>query len=280
MGARRDCCIAASRALLYPLPMPEIAIAFHDVCVSYDGERLAVDHVSCEIARGEFVALIGASGCGKTSLLKTVNRLHDASSGEVHVDGDNVAAQDGPSLRRRIGYVFQGVGLFPHLTVAENIAITPDLLGWSEAEKQARVSAALDLVELPAEFAARMPAELSGGQQQRVGLARAMAANPRYLLMDEPFAALDPLTRDRLGAACRALHDRLGLTTIMVTHDMQESILLADRIIVMAQGRVIADGAPRALRETASPDLAEMLELPQRQAARVLEVLRAPERRP
>lgn len=257
--------------------MPEPAIAFRDICVSYDGgATLAVDHVTLDIEAGQFVALIGASGCGKTSLLKTVNRLHEPSSGAVILSGADAMAQDASALRRTIGYVFQGVGLFPHFTVGENIAITPKLLGWSAADRQDRVAEVLRLVELPVEMSPRLPSELSGGQRQRVGIARAIAARPRILLMDEPFAALDPLTRDRLGRACRALHESLGLTTIMVTHDMQEAILLADRIVVMRRGRIIADGAPAGLMAHADPDVVEMLALPRRQAERVRQAIGEP----
>ncbi len=250
-------------------------ISFDKVSVSYDGgAHFAVHDLTLEIEDGQFVALVGASGCGKTSLLKTINRLHDPTSGSVRIDGE-AGASDGPeSLRRRIGYVFQGIGLFPHLTIAENIAITPKLLGWSEADRHSRVSELIDLVELPQEFAQRLPAQLSGGQQQRVGVARALAARPRILLMDEPFGALDPLTRESLGASCRKLHETLELTTMMVTHDVQEAILLANRIIVMQAGRIIADGSPQALLSSEQdPQVAELMGLPRRQAERVQALL-------
>ncbi len=250
-------------------------IAFDNVSVSYDGgAHFAVFDLSLEIAGGQFVALVGASGCGKTSMLKTINRLRDPTSGEVRIEGDAVAKVEPEILRRCIGYVFQGIGLFPHLTIAENIAITPKLLGWTDLDRRARVEELLDLVELPQDFATRLPSQLSGGQQQRVGVARALAARPRILLMDEPFGALDPLTRESLGASCRKLHETLGLTTIMVTHDVQEAILLADRIIVMQAGRIIADGSPQALLSgQQDKPVAELMGLPRRQAERVQALL-------
>jgi osmoprotectant transport system ATP-binding protein len=173
-------------------------------------------------------------------------------------------------LRRRIGYVFQEIGLFPHMTVAENIGVTPRLLGWAASRIAARVDELLDLVALPREVGARPPAALSGGQRQRVGVARALAAQPAVMLMDEPFGALDPLTRDALGADYRALHERLGLTTVMVTHDMAEAVLLADRIVVMKAGRMLADGTPAALAtRSQDPDVRALLDAPRRQAERL-----------
>ncbi|MBX9739096.1 MAG: ATP-binding cassette domain-containing protein [Beijerinckiaceae bacterium] len=252
-------------------------IEFDNLVLSYPGgARRALDHVSLSIPSGAFVALVGASGSGKTSLLKTINRLIDPTSGVVRVDGEDVSRVPAPDLRRRIGYAFQGVGLFPHMSVAENIAVTPRLLGWPGPEIDARVRELLELVDLPQDFSARAPAMLSGGQQQRVGVARALAARPSVMLMDEPFGALDPLTRDTLGDAYRALHDKLGLTTIMVTHDIQEAVLLADRIIVMEAGKPIADGGPRTLlRPDADPRVAAMMDVPRRQAARVQAMLGA-----
>ena len=250
-------------------------IAIDQLSVTYDsGASYAVRDLTLNIEQGQFVALVGASGCGKTSLLKTINRLHDPADGTVRVNNEPVLQVAPELLRRRIGYVFQGIGLFPHMTVAENIAITPKLLRWSEKDRSARVLELLALVDLPQNFATRMPAELSGGQQQRIGVARALAARPKVLLMDEPFGALDPLTRDALGTSCRMLHDKLGLTTIMVTHDVQEAVLLADRIIVMRAGGIIADGSPeRLLREQQDEHVAELMSLPQRQAARVQALL-------
>ncbi len=253
--------------------MAGTAIAFDDVSKRFGGHA-ALSGVSLTIASGEFVALVGASGSGKTTLLKTINRLVAPDSGTVTLGGVDVAAGPAPEIRRKIGYVFQEIGLFPHLTVAENIGVTPGLLGWPVERIAARVSELLDLVSLPAAVAARRPAALSGGQRQRVGVARALAAEPALLLMDEPFGALDPITREALGADVRALHDRLGLTTVMVTHDMAEAVLLADRIIVLDAGAVIADGAPVDLVRTATdPRIRALIDAPRRQAARLAERL-------
>jgi len=251
------------------------AIDFDTVSKAYAG-RAAVDGVSLAIPAGQFVAVVGASGSGKTTLLKMVNRLAEPSQGGVRIEGQDVAAQDAVLLRRRIGYVFQGIGLFPHMTVAENIAITPRLLGWAKADIGARVDELLDLVALPRTYAERFPDQLSGGERQRVGVARALAARPSILLMDEPFGALDPITREALGQATRALHDQLGLTTLMVTHDVQEAVLLADRIVVMANGRVLADDTPRALLAGhPDPDVAALMATPARQARAIAALMEA-----
>ena len=240
------------------------------------GEALAVANVSLDVAGKTFIALVGTSGSGKTTVMKMINRLIEPDTGAVMIDGEPVTACDASQLRRRIGYVFQGAGLFPHMTVAENIGITPSLLGWLPDEIAARTATLLDLVALPGSFGGRLPNELSGGQQQRVAVARALAAKPAIVLMDEPFGALDPVTRDNLGTAYRALHDTLGLTTIMVTHDMQEAILLADRIVVMKGGRIIADVTPRGLLDPQSdPDVAALMTVPLRQAERVRAIVGA-----
>ena len=240
------------------------------------GVHAALDGVSLTVGEGEFVALVGGSGSGKTTLLKTINRLNPPDAGRVMVAGEDVRGLAAHELRRRIGYVFQEVGLFPHLSVGENIAITPKLLGWDKARIAARVETLLDLVALPRDVAARAPAALSGGQRQRVGVARALAAEPKLMLMDEPFGALDPITRDALGGDYRALHERLGLTTLMVTHDMAEAVLLADRIVVLDKGRILADGAPADLLAKATdPAVRALLEAPKRQAERLRERLGA-----
>src|SRR5215467_2357358 len=247
------------------------------VAKSFDaGGTHALRDVSLAIDAASFVALVGASGSGKTTALKTINRLIEPDSGEVRFAGEPVESFDAPALRRRIGYVFQGVGLFPHMMVGENIGITPQLLGWPRPDIAARVDELLDLVELPRSYAPRRPSELSGGQRQRAGVARAMAARPQVMLMDEPFGALDPITRDTLGSAYRALHERLGMTTVMVTHDMQEAVLLADRIVVMSAGRIVADDTPGALMSGhPSAEVSALMAMPRRQAERIRTLLEA-----
>jgi osmoprotectant transport system ATP-binding protein len=246
------------------------AIAIEDVWKSYDGAHFVVRGITLDVKHGEFLALIGASGSGKTTLLKCINRLIEPTRGSVAVEGKDVATLDPVQLRRGIGYVFQGVGLFPHLPVAENIAITLRLLGWEKPAIEARVAEMLKLVRLPPDLASRLPATLSGGQSQRVGVARALAASPRIMLMDEPFGAVDPITRDALARDYRALHDELGLTTVMVTHDVLEAVLLADRIAVIEEGELAAIGPTKDL--LANPPRAsvrELMDMPRRQAERV-----------
>lgn len=232
------------------------------------GEVIAVGGVSCAIAKGSFVALVGASGSGKSTLLKMVNTLVEPSGGRVLFAGEDVTSLKPAALRRRVGYVFQGIGLFPHMRVGENIAIGPRLAG--EALPDARIAELLSLVELDSAMAARMPDELSGGQRQRVGVARALAGDPELLLMDEPFGALDPITRDALGERVRELHEELGLTTVMVTHDMAEALLLADRVLLMDGGHLVADETPRALLAGHGGDVAQSLvAVPRDQAERL-----------
>jgi osmoprotectant transport system ATP-binding protein len=238
--------------------------------VKRHGGHAALDGVSLDVEAGAFVALVGPSGSGKTSLLKTINRLVEPDEGKVVLDGEDVRALPPAALRRRIGYVFQEIGLFPHMDVAENIAIGLRLTGIPPAERRARAAELLELVALPADFAGRLPWALSGGQAQRVGVARALAPRPTLMLMDEPFGALDPVTRDELGGAYRSLHDRLGLTTIMVTHDMSEALLLADRVVVLIGGRIRADAPPAALmRGDVDPEVRALIEVPRRQAERL-----------
>ncbi len=231
---------------------------------------VAVDDVSLDVAAGEFLAIVGGSGSGKTTLLRLANRLTDADSGTIMIEGEDVRNIDPVGLRRRIGYVFQSGGLFPHMSVADNIAITPRLLGWPAERIASRIAELLALVQLDGGgHRARMPHELSGGQRQRVGVARALAAEPRIMLMDEPFGALDPLTRDTLGEDYRSLHRQLGLTTVMITHDMTEALLLADRIAVMRGGKLVALGRPAELAESRDGYVLELLRTPRRQAERI-----------
>jgi osmoprotectant transport system ATP-binding protein len=244
-------------------------ITLDHVSKTFGGAAPAVADVSLNIAAGDFVALVGGSGSGKTTTLKMINRLIAPTGGAVSIDGapaDRIAPH---LLRRRIGYVFQDVGLFPHFSVGENIGVTPRLLGWDKAAIAARVDELLDLIGLPRDFAARAPAALSGGQRQRVGLARALAARPMVMLMDEPFGALDPATRDALGSDYRRLHETLGLTTVMVTHDVAEAVLLADRIAILDQGRLLAEGTAAALLDHADPAVRDLIDTPRRQADRV-----------
>jgi osmoprotectant transport system ATP-binding protein len=247
-------------------------IALERISKSY-GTQASVRNLSLEIRASEFVAIVGGSGAGKTTTLKLINRLVEPDSGIVRIEGESILAQPAPLLRRKIGYVFQGIGLFPHLTVAENIGITPELLGWEKARIARRIAELLELVALPAAYALRSPAELSGGERQRVGVARALAAGPKIMLLDEPFGALDPLTRETLGSEYRDLHNRMGLTTVMVTHDLVEAAVLADRIVVMRAGEIVASGSPRELlhdrTETGDSQVRDLLAMPLRQAQRV-----------
>jgi osmoprotectant transport system ATP-binding protein len=248
---------------------PEPLVELNGITKRHGG-RAALDDVSLAVPARTFLALVGPSGSGKTTLLKTINRLAEPDEGSVLLAGEDVRALPPAALRRRIGYVFQGIGLFPHMDVGENIAIVPKLSGVPAAERQARALDLLDLVALPRDFASRLPAALSGGQAQRVGVARALAARPELMLMDEPFGALDPVTRDELGRAYRSLHDELGLTTIMVTHDMTEALLLADRIVVLIEGRIRADGPPASLlRGDVDEDVRALIDVPRRQAERL-----------
>ncbi len=246
-------------------------ISYANVAKRFDGGRVvAVNDVSLAVAGGEFLAIVGGSGSGKTTLLRLANRLIEADGGTITVEGESVRSADPIGLRRRIGYVFQSGALFPHMSVADNIGITPRLVGWTADDISARVDELLDLVRLERTLHRdRLPHELSGGQRQRVGVARALAARPRIVLMDEPFGALDPLTRDALGDDYRELHRKLGLTTVMITHDMTEAILLADRIAVMRAGKVLAQGTPAELATSDDPYVGELLRTPRRQAERL-----------
>jgi osmoprotectant transport system ATP-binding protein len=218
------------------------------VTKAYPGmERPAVDHVSFEVEEGEFVVLLGPSGCGKTTLLKMVNRLYEPTSGQIFVEGMEIHDIPATELRRRIGYVIQATGLFPHMSIEENIATVPKLLGWSKERWSPRVDELLKLVGLPVSYRTRYPAQLSGGEQQRVGIARALAADPRLLLMDEPFGAIDAITRARLQQELRSIQQRLRKTILFVTHDVEEALLLADRILVMRDGGVVQYAPPLEL---------------------------------
>ncbi len=233
-------------------------------------EVVAVDNVSQHIAPGEFVALVGASGSGKSTLLKMVNRLIEPTSGRIKIGGDDVTDREPHELRRSIGYIFQNIGLFPHMDIAHNIAIG-SRIGNRPTLPPGEIADLLESVDLPADMATRMPGQLSGGQQQRVGVARALSTRPGLMLMDEPFGALDPITRENLADNYRKLHDRLGLTTIMVTHDMAEALLIADRIWVMSHGRIMADASPaQLLGGGCGEDAESLVAVPRGQAERLL----------
>jgi osmoprotectant transport system ATP-binding protein len=225
------------------------------------GQRPVLQGVSLTVDAGEVVALVGRSGSGKTTLLRLVNRMLRADSGDVRVAGRSVTDWDEISLRRQTGYAIQDVGLFPHYTVRDNIALVPRLVNWDRARVAARVSELLALVGLePEVFRDRWPDELSGGQRQRVGLARALAADPPVLLMDEPFGALDPITRVELHREFRALQTKLPRAVLLVTHDLAEAFALAHRVAVLHEGRVVACETPEALTRVEDPHVRELLE--------------------
>jgi osmoprotectant transport system ATP-binding protein len=254
-------------------------IVLDNVCKEYDGPKgrvVVVSNVSLRVARGQMLVLLGGSGCGKTTTLKMINRLIEPTSGRVEVEGKDVRQTDPVQLRRGIGYVFQGIGLFPHLTIGENVAVVPRLLGWPEDRTRTRVEELLRMIHLPPEqYRDRLPRALSGGQQQRVGFARALAAGPQVILLDEPFGALDPVTRVELRTEFLDLRRRLGLTAVMVTHDMTEALLSADLIAVMNAGRLLRLGTPHELlTEPGDPYVAALMSTPRREAGQ-LEALAA-----
>jgi osmoprotectant transport system ATP-binding protein len=233
---------------------PSPAAALDGVSKTFAGGAPALDGLSLEAAAGGILVLLGTSGSGKTTALKALNRLVRVDRGHVRVLGRDVEEWDPIALRRSIGYVIQDVGLLPHLSVAENVGIVPRLLGWDEARRAARARELLTLVGLdPDRFGPARPRALSGGERQRAGLARALAADPPLLLMDEPFGALDPLTRRRLQDEFRALQRRLGKTVVLVTHDVPEALRLGDRVAVMHAGRVVQEGTPAQIRDEARP---------------------------
>mgnify|MGYP006302628519 CR=1 FL=1 len=256
--------------------MSGVMIRLAHVAKSYDeGATYAVEDVNLEIEEGELVVLLGESGCGKTTTLKMINRLIDLSDGIIEVEDVNVSEVDAVELRRSIGYVFQQVGLFPHLTVRENIGIGPTLLKWSESDRDQRVAELLDLMNLPsAEFADRDTAHLSGGQRQRIGLARALAVRPKIMLMDEPLGALDPLNRDELQDEFKRIHQDLGLTTVMVKHDITEALLMADRVAVLNRGQIIRIDQPHELVVNPEEDYVKhLMDMPKRLAKRLDEIV-------
>lgn len=251
-------------------------IALDQVCKSFDGGRhFAVRDVSLTVADGETLVLLGSSGCGKTTTLKMINRLIEPTSGRIEVAGQDIRQADPVRLRRSIGYVFQGIGLFPHLTIGRNVELGLRLAGWTSAARRRRAAEMLELVGLaPAEYASRLPDELSGGQQQRVGVARALAPDPKYLLMDEPFGALDAVTRDALQQELLTLKKTLHKTIVFVTHDIFEALTLGDRIAVLHGGHLEQVGAREdVLADPATPFVRDLFARPAKQLAAFREVL-------
>jgi osmoprotectant transport system ATP-binding protein len=241
--------------------MPVPAIEFRGVSFSRPGQTRVLDHFGLTVESGEVLALVGRSGAGKSTLLKLVNRLLLPDDGAVFVQGRDTREWEPIKLRRSVGYVLQDVGLFPHMSVADNVAVVPRLEGWSADRVAQRVHELLELVGLPPqEFAARWPDELSGGQRQRVGVARALAVDPPVLLMDEPFGALDPLTRAELHSEFRRIQSRLRKTVIIVTHDMGEAFALADRVGVLEDGRLIACDRPDVVAASREPLVRQLLD--------------------
>jgi len=219
------------------------------------GAAPSVDNLTLEVAEGSTVALIGPSGCGKTTTMRMINRLIEPTEGRIFVNDEDVTRADPVQLRRQIGYVIQNVGLFPHMTIAENIAAVPNLLGWDQARIRTRTAELLDLVGLdPTEMLNRYPRQLSGGQRQRIGVARALAADPAVLLMDEPFGAIDPIARARLQDEFRQILSRVRKTVVLVTHDLDEAIRLGDRIAIMRDGRIVQYDTPDAILSKPADD--------------------------
>ncbi|MBP2078328.1 betaine/proline/choline family ABC transporter ATP-binding protein [Oceanobacillus polygoni] len=235
-------------------------LEFHDVTKRYGNGKPAVNNLNLTIEKGEFVCFIGPSGCGKTTTMKMVNRLIDITEGAILVDGKNIMKQDPVELRRSIGYVIQQIGLMPHMTIRENIVLVGTLLKWTKEKKDERARELIKLVNLPEEYLEKYPHELSGGQQQRIGVLRALAVNPPLILMDEPFGALDPITRDALQEEFKKLQRELNKTIVFVTHDMDEALKLADRIVIMKDGEIVQVDTPEEiLRNPANEFVEEFL---------------------
>ncbi|WP_125705195.1 betaine/proline/choline family ABC transporter ATP-binding protein [Lacticaseibacillus daqingensis] len=225
----------------------EPMVEFDDISKVYRGGNVAVEHVTLTIDRGDFVCLIGTSGSGKTTTMRMINRMLEPTGGTLRFDGKDIHSYDAVQLRRKIGYVIQNIGLMPHMTIYENITLVPKLLKWPEEKRREKAQELIKLVELPAAFLDRYPAELSGGQQQRIGVVRALAANQDLILMDEPFGALDPITREALQELVKSLQEKLGKTVVFVTHDMDEALKLATKIVVMDGGHIIQTASPAEL---------------------------------
>lgn len=235
-------------------------IEFQHVSKIYKGGKVAVEDVNLSFEKGEFICFIGTSGSGKTTCMRMINRMTDPSKGKILIDGKSVTDINPVELRRQIGYVIQSIGLMPHMTIRENITLVQKLLKVSQEERNKTAEKMIDLVELPREMLDRYPHELSGGQQQRIGVVRALAADQDIILMDEPFGALDPITRDSLQDLIKDLQERLGKTVVFVTHDMDEALKLASRIVIMSEGRVIQFDTPQnILRNPATTFVEELI---------------------
>jgi osmoprotectant transport system ATP-binding protein len=236
------------------------------------GGVLVLRGIDLDIPAGSFVALLGASGAGKTSLIRLINKLVTPDAGRICLFGQDITTADAVAVRRGIGHAVQGGGLFPHWTVADNIAAVPWLLGWPKAKRMARAAELMAMLDLPERLGSRFPGELSGGQASRVGLARALAARPRLLLLDEPFGALDPETRSALADRLEALHRAQGLTTLMVTHDVADALLRADLLLVLDGGRIVAAGPPGAVAADPHPAVRALIDQPLAQARAVASI--------
>ncbi|QNU04581.1 betaine/proline/choline family ABC transporter ATP-binding protein [Peribacillus butanolivorans] len=235
-------------------------LKIENVSKVYKGGKKAVKNITLDIKKGEFICFIGPSGCGKTTTMKMINRLIEPSEGKILINGENIMEKDPVELRRQIGYVIQQIGLFPHMTILENITLVPKLLKWSDQEKKERALELLQLVDMGPEYLERYPYELSGGQQQRIGVLRALASNPPLILMDEPFGALDPITRDALQEEFKNLQRTLNKTIVFVTHDMDEAIKLGDRIVILKAGEIVQVGTPdEILRNPANEFVEEFI---------------------
>ncbi|SCA84827.1 Glycine betaine/carnitine/choline transport ATP-binding protein OpuCA [Bacillus glycinifermentans] len=232
-------------------------LKLENVSKVYKGGKKAVNGIHLDIAKGEFICFIGPSGCGKTTTMKMINRLIEPTSGSIYIDGENIMTQDAVKLRRKIGYVIQQIGLFPHMTIQENISLVPKLLKWPQDKRKERARDLLKLVDMGPEYLERYPHELSGGQQQRIGVLRALAAGPPLILMDEPFGALDPITRDTLQEEFKKLQKTLNKTIVFVTHDMDEAIKLADRIVILKDGEIVQVGTPNDILRYPANDFVE-----------------------
>lgn len=237
------------------------AIEFHNVSKQFNkSSYYAVDHVNLTIDEGEFITILGTSGCGKTTLLKMINRLYEPSEGKIILFGEEIRTLDVIKVRRRIGYVIQQVGLFPHMNIADNIAVVPKLLKWDKVKIDARVDELLTMIELdPGEFKKRYPSQLSGGQQQRVGLARALAIDPKIMLLDEPFGAVDSITRANLQKQLLEIHKGLKKTFLLVTHDIEEAFKLGSRIIIMNEGKIVQFDTPDKIIQAPADDFVKSL---------------------